>query len=305
MSRFTFLFCICFIQHTLFAQQKWRDTTEYQQGIHPKRLVFSLGGIGTVWAGSTVGLWNVWYADQSTGIFHFFNDATDWLMADKVGHFYTTYQLCKHSKNAVLWAGLPVKKSVFIGTAIGLGFQTTLEIMDGFSSGWGFSWADMSSNSVGALLFCGQEFLWNEQRLLPKFSYHPTGYAAIRPEVLGYSPIERLLKDYNGQTYWISLSPGKFLTTSTFPKWLCISVGYSIDAKLVGDQNTFTDYSVTNSPTYNARQQWLLSLDVDFNALPVKRKWLKSLLEPLNMLKIPFPTLILSNGKVNGNWFYF
>lgn len=97
----------------------------------------------------------MWYADQSTGKFHLFNDATDWLMADKAGHFYTTYQLSKHRKNAVLWAGLPVKKSVLIGTAIGLGFQTTLEIMDGYSSGWGFSWADMASNSVGAFLFCG------------------------------------------------------------------------------------------------------------------------------------------------------
>lgn len=35
---------------------------------------------------------------------------------------------------------------------------------------------------------------------MPKVSFHLTGYARQRPNVLGRTVAERLLKDYNGQT---------------------------------------------------------------------------------------------------------
>ena len=304
MLRFLLILCFCSIIANLDAKEKV-DSIHLNRPLNSKRLAITTGGLSTFWVGSSIGLWNVWYADHSTGKFHFFNDASDWLYTDKAGHVFTAYQLSKVAKKSFKWCGIDEKKSIWIGTAFGIGYQSTLEIMDGFSSGWGFSWADMASNSIGGILFSTQELIWKEQRILPKFSYHPTGYARIRPEVLGYTHVERLLKDYNGQTYWLSFSPSRFLKNSSIPKWICLSIGYSPDAKLVGDQNTYTDYSVNNSFTYRAKQQWLLSLDIDFNSLPIRRKWLKTLIEPLNLIKIPFPALILSNGKVNGNWLYF
>ena len=38
--------------------------------------------------------------------------------------------------------------------------------------------------------------------LHPKFSFHQTKFASQRPETLGASLNEQILKDYNGQTYW-------------------------------------------------------------------------------------------------------
>ncbi|MEJ6491389.1 MAG: hypothetical protein QNL60_02870 [Flavobacteriales bacterium] len=59
----------------------------------------------------------------------------------------------------------------------------------------------MGANALGSGLFLGHHLLWKEQRIVLKFSSHPTEFAKYRPEVLGSSYPERLLKDYNGQTY--------------------------------------------------------------------------------------------------------
>ncbi|OJU23360.1 MAG: hypothetical protein BGN92_03335 [Sphingobacteriales bacterium 41-5] len=52
------------------------------------------------------------------------------------------------------------------------GFLTVIEILDGFSNKWGFSWGDMAANVFGAGMFQGQQLLWNEQRIKFKFSFH-------------------------------------------------------------------------------------------------------------------------------------
>jgi hypothetical protein len=44
------------------------------------------------------------------------------------------------------------------------------------------------------------------KRITPKFSFHTTQYAQYRPNVLGSSLAEQILKDYNGQTYWLSVN---------------------------------------------------------------------------------------------------
>jgi hypothetical protein len=60
---------------------------------------------------------------------------------------------------------------------------------------------DIIANASGTALFV----LWKEQRITPKFSFHTTQYAQYRPNVLGSSLAEQMLKDYNGQTYWLSV----------------------------------------------------------------------------------------------------
>ena len=73
--------------------------------------------------------------------------------------------------------------------------MTGVEVLDGTSSGWGFSGWDMVANTAGAGLFIGQDIGWGEQRLRLKLSSHLTDYAAMRPELLGEAPAERVLKD--------------------------------------------------------------------------------------------------------------
>ena len=60
-----------------------------------------------------------------------------------------------------------------------------------------------------------------------------------------------------------------------------------------------TDYA--NKHTYAT----LLSLDIDFSRLPIKRVWLKAFCKQLNYIKIPFPALMYSNHKWSGYGLYF
>jgi hypothetical protein len=183
-----------------------------------------------------------------------------------------------------------------------LSYQTTLEIFDGFSSGYGFSWGDVWFNLLGSALYLGQELSFKEQIFLPKFSYYPTNYATLRPNVLGFNHPERLLKDYNGQTYWLSFSPKSILKSNFIPSWLCISMGYGIDARIVGDKTNYID---DNGISYASRPEFYLSLDIDFKKLPVKNKMFKKVLTSLNYLKVPAPALSIRGNKFRFYPVYF
>lgn len=254
--------------------------------------------IGTIWAGSMIGLWQYWYKDAQSAKWHSFDDSKNWLQMDKSGHFYTAYKLNQLNTDFFEWTGLDDRKSLWIGSGISFGYQATLEILDARTVEWGFSWSDLLANTLGTASFLGQKLAWNEERIIPKFSFAPTEYSNIRPEVLGSTFMESLLKDYNGQTYWLSFSPGTFMKHKNYPKWLCFSIGYSADEKLVGDQEQY-DFNGTH---YQSKREFKLSMDIDFSKLPVKRPWAKVLIKQLNYLKIPFPALVLRGDQLKGSW---
>jgi len=274
---------------------------------NPKRTAWSSGIIGAGWAGSILTLRNVWYKESWTNDFHTFDDSRQWLGMDKAGHFFTGHMITKNISSVYRWSGIERKKSLLIGSAVGFGYLASLELLDGYSDEWGFSWADVGANALGVAWYAWQDLLWEEQRFKLKFSAHLSPYAQYRPNVLGNSFSERLLKDYNGQTYWISITPSQFLnTSSTFPKWLSFSFGYSIDEKLHGDLNVF-NYVDTKSgvKTFHAKSQYLFSLDIDFEQFNPKRKWISTLFKVINHVKVPFPAVIFSGGKLEVSPLYF
>lgn len=288
--------------HWISAQNSFLEAAD---SISMKRIIPVSIGIGSAWAGSMIALHQVWYSNVEKSKFHTFNDGANWLHMDKAGHIYATNKISLLCGDLYRWSGMEPKKAAILGTGIGLGYQTTLELSDAYSADWGFSWYDMGANVLGAGTYLAQELAWQEQRILLKFSYHPTEFASIRPEVLGANFQERLLKDYNGQTYWMSFNPFNFGSSSAFPKWLCFSFGYSVNEKLVGDQELFV-YSSNNQTTiYRAQREFLFSMDIDFSRINVKKAWLKTVLKQLNYLKIPFPALILRDGKLIGSPIYF
>lgn len=262
-------------------------------------------GIGVVWGGSMVGLSQIWYKGMEKSKWHTFDDSREWLQMDKVGHIYTANKISLLTGELYQWSGLNNRTSSFIGFGVGMGYLFTLESLDATGKDWGFSWSDMGANTLGASLYLAQQLAWKEQRLILKFSYSNSKYAQYRPNTLGKTFPERLLKDYNGQTYWLSASPGAFLKNSKFPSWLCFSVGYSIDGKLHGIDNTYTINQNGESITFNAQRQLLFSLDIDFSKLPIKKPWLKAIVKQFNYLKLPFPTIILTGNKWGGSWIYF
>jgi hypothetical protein len=148
-------------------------------------------------------------------------------------------------------------------------------------------------------LYIGQELLWQEQRILFKYSFHQTKYAPQRPEALGDGFLEEILKDYNGQTYWLSANVNSFFKSSKLPKWLNLAFGYGADGMLTGRNETVDNLFIS----HNRQRQFYLSLDVDLSKIKTNSRLLRSLFDVFNMIKVPFPTLEF-NDK-NGLKFHY
>ena len=161
-----------------------------------------------------------WYKNYPQTNLHLFNDSKEWLQLDKFGHATTAYYMGLSGIEIMKWSGVKGKKRSIIGGSLGLVYLTGVEFLDGVSSQWGFSLSDVAANAGGSFLVIGQDLLWEEQRVRLKISSHLTDYAQYRPNLLGSFFSERLLKDYNGQTIWLSGNIGSFLPEeSKFPKW--------------------------------------------------------------------------------------
>jgi len=249
-----------------------------------------------------VGLNQLWYANYPKSKFHTFDDNNEWFQMDKVGHVFSAYQLSRLGANTLNWSGASQKSQLIYGASLGLGFLTAVEIFDGFSEEWGFSWGDMAANVSGTGLYVGQELLWNEQRIALKYSFHKTKYASQNPDKLGSGLSEEFLKDYNGQTYWLSFNLHSFFKDSKIPKWLNVAFGYGAEG-MVSGTNSSGDEPVTYPDPY---RQYYLSLDVDLTRIKTNSHVLKTLFDVFNVIKVPFPAMEFTdkNGiKFHGIYF--
>ena len=288
------LFSVFFSLVTTSDAQDFQDTSD--TAFSTQRFAWSTASVGTASIGSIYGLSKLWYSQEDQGSFHLFNDAKNWMQMDKLGHSLSCYHVTRGLDALFSWTGLKKRKSLLLASGISLGYFTTIEILDGFSESWGFSLSDMGFNAIGVGLYVFQEHYFKSQVFKPKFSFHQTRFAEQRPEVLGKNFIESLLKDYNGQTYWLSFSPN-LIGVQKWPDWLMLSFGHSIRGRLKGDATSYQGIT--------SHRELLLSLDVDLSKIKVKSKLLKGLFEALNTLKVPFPTLIYANGRLNARPLYF
>lgn len=250
-----------------------------------------------------VGLNQLWYSDYPHSNFHTIDDSSEWLQMDKVGHLFSTYHLASFGANSLKWSGADRKSQLLYGSTIGFAFLSVVEVFDGTSSQWGFSWSDMAANATGTTLYVSQELLWNEQRIVPKFSFHTTQYASVRPNVLGNSFSQQILKDYNGQTYWLSANVNSFLKQSKIPKWLNVAVGYGADGMITGRSEINDSFLY---PETQRKRQFYLSLDADLTKIYTKSQFLKTIFSIFNLIKIPAPTFEINGlGKVKFHYLYF
>lgn len=271
----------------------------------PNRLALVVGIESSLYVGSFAWLYSNWYKDYHYGGFHTFNDNKEWLQVDKVGHATTSYFVGKVGYDMLRWSGINESNSIIYGGGLGFLYQTTVEVFDGFSNGWGFSWGDMAANALGTSLFIGQQVFWQEQRFSLKFSFHYTDYAHYRPNMLGNTYLERMLKDYNGQTYWLSTNISSFLPDGNrFPKWLNVAVGYGAEGMLGGFGNP-SEVDGVVLPEFDRYRQYYLSLDLDLTRIPVKNQFLKTLFNTISFIKFPFPALEFSRDGVGFYPLYF
>ncbi len=254
---------------------------------------------------SMAGLYYLWYSDYPQTKFHFINDNQEWRRMDKMGHFFSTYNIARLGYVSFRWTGLSEKKSTWFGGLLGFSYLSIIEILDGFSAEWGFSTGDMIANTAGTGLFISQQLLWKEQRIVLKYSYHPTMYADHRPDLLGKNLIQSVFDDYNGITIWASVNIYSFLNKdSKFPKWLNIALGYGADGMVYGDN--LDNYDGPVLPQFPRKTQYYLALDVDLTKIHTNSKFMHVLYHALSFIKIPMPTIELdSNGNVRFYPLYF
>lgn len=300
---------------TLSKLQNFKDTSDHHNFYPYNKKRVKLVALGNVAAfGSMlIGLNAAWYSQYPRSGFHFFNDEAEWLQVDKVGHAWSIYNGSKANMELWRWAGLPRKQRIWLGGLSGVAYGTVIETLDGFSSEYGFSLSDYAANIFGSGMFVAQEFAWDDQRIKLKFSFHKRNYHQtdlnIRADnIYGASEIERFLKDYNAQTYWLSANVHSFFPGLNFPKWLSVAAGYGADGMFGARSNIAVDKTGTvifDRSDIKRYRQWYLAPDIDLTKIKTNKKSLKVILFVLSTLKFPAPALEFSNGSFKGHWMVF
>jgi hypothetical protein len=211
------------------------------------------------------------------------------------------------------WAGLERKKRIWLGGLSGVAYQSIIEILDGFSAEYGFSTGDFAANILGSATFISQELAWDEQKIKIKFSFHNKDYGEPDLEkradqLYGKTAIERFIKDYNAQSYWVSANIHSFFPETKLPRWLSISAGYGAEGMFGGTKNVAVDANgniVFDRTDIKRYRQWFLAPDVDFTKIRTNKKGVKILLFVLDSFKFPAPALEFSNGSFKGHWIAF
>jgi hypothetical protein len=270
----------------------------YPDSLRPARLRSLLVVEGAAYGGVLLGLNHLWYKDQPRSSFHFFNDNRDWQQMDKMGHAYSTYQLSRIHYESFRWAGLSPKKAAIWSSVAGFAWLLPVEILDGFSSAYGASSGDLIANAGGALLWGSQQLLWEKQLLSLKFSFHPTPWAARRTSLLGNNLPQQLLKDYNGQTYWLSADLHR-LSSGRTPAWLNLGLGYGASGMVYANARQNSELG------YEAYRQFFLAPDFNLRSIRSNKRAVRWLLFVLDGIHLPAPALEFSRNKLYLHPLYF
>ena len=297
VSSFNYLFLLLaiIIQISYSAQEK-----KCRDSITKKNIILNTTALGAT-SLSYFGLYNLWYKKYPQTSFHFFNDFEEWNYMDKMGHVFSSYQVARKSHLFLDKKNIehPLEKSCFYS----LFFMLGIEVLDGFSAEWGFSNYDLISNFIGTGLFYVQEKKFNAQFLKLKFSSHLSPYATYRPTLLGNSFSERILKDYNGQTYWITLDFNTRIQEKfKILKYINLALGYSIDGFTGARYNP--NLNCAECDNLKRQSQYIISFDLDLTEIETKNKFLKLFLHTFSIIKFPAPALLIQSES-QFKWLYF
>lgn len=120
--------------------------------------------------------------------------------------------------------------------------------------------------------------------------------------------MERMLKDYNAQTYWVSGNIHSFFPSSGMPSWLNVSLGYGSDGMFGGFENKWNDKAGTfhNRTDIPRTRRFFIAPDLDLTRIKTRSKLVRAIFISVNMVKFPAPALELnSRGKVKIHMLYF
>ena len=297
-KKFLIFFSIILINHNLFSVDSIKNNVD-------KNFYKFLLVEGATLTGVMSYLKYEWYSDKKRLPFHFYNDFKGWNQIDKFGHFYASYLESNVGYSLMKKFNFSEKKSLIFGGSQGFILETPIEFFDAYYEGWGFSLTDMVANALGSSFFIIQQRIFGEQLLRPKLSFSRSIYAKDANGYLGKNNfLSQFVYDYNGYTYWFSFSPSKIFKIKKIPEWINLSLGYGANG-MIGEFSNISTYNGKNIPYHERYRQYYLSLDIDFSKIKSKSKVLKKIFNALSYIKIPLPTIEISNKKIRGHYFYF
>ena len=297
-KKFLIFFSIILINHNLFSVDSIKNNVD-------KNFYKFLLVEGAILTGAMSYLKYEWYSDKKRVPFHFYNDFKGWNQIDKFGHFYASYLESNVGYSLMKKFNFSEKQSLIFGGSQGFILETPIEFFDAYYKGWGFSITDMVANALGSSFFIIQQRIFGEQLLRPKLSFSRSIYAKDANGYLGKNNfLSQFVYDYNGYTYWFSFSPSKIFKIKKIPEWINLSLGYGANG-MIGEFLNISTYNGKNIPYHERYRQYYLSLDIDFSKIKSKSKMLKKIFNALSYIKIPLPTIEISNKKIRGHYFYF
>jgi hypothetical protein len=205
--------------HALAVRAEDRDS------VQPLRLIM-VGGItiGAITYGHAV-VNDFWWKGEKVP-FHV-NTEQDYeyaLNADKLGHLTFSYIGTTVYGSAFRWCGLDSVTSLWTGAGVTMAYQTYVEIRDGFSANYGFSWGDMAANTIGAALPLVQHYVPPLRSLDLQISYWPS-------DAYKSGAYNSIIDDYTSTTHWLSVNAQDIAPRAWkqwMPEWIGLALGHSV-----------------------------------------------------------------------------
>jgi hypothetical protein len=258
----------------------WGELSAQSQATNDDSSSVSTWKIGVV-SGITVGAFlighvylnNLWWKGKPSD-FHI-NSTTDYtyaLGADKMGHLTFAYAATTVYADAFRWCGMDSSSAVWSGAGVAMAYQTYIEIRDGFSADYGFSWGDVAANTIGAALPVVQHYAPIIRPLELQLSFWPS-------DAYREGAYNSIIDDYTSTTHWLAMSIVDWMPGSwqrAYPPWLGIAIGHSVE--------NLNGLGGGNHVVY-------LSLDWNLARIPRLAPWLQSLLRIMHLYHLPAPAV--------------
>lgn len=254
----------------LAAQQADSDSTA---GVSAVRL----GIVGGVTTGAFIyghilqsELW--WKGEKSAFHFDWEHDWNYALGADKLGHFFFPYFMSDVYQRAFLWSGMDTASGLWLASGLALSYETYVEIRDGFSKEWGFSWGDFAADALGAAFPVARHYIPALKPYSMKISFFPS--RKFRDGQ--YSVI---FDDYESTFHWLSVDMHLLLQQNGWdgwPPWLNLAVGHGVGQLDFAGGGT---------------HQLYLSLDWNLHGVPVAGWWWDTIAWVFGYYRLPAPAV--------------
>jgi hypothetical protein len=168
---------------------------------------------------------NMWWKGERSA-FHIEWDH-DWsyaLGADKLGHAWFPYMVTHTYDELFRWAGVDSMTAIWSAASLALTYQTYIEVRDGFSAAWGFSWGDMFANVAGAALPVAQQYAPSLRAVDYKISFFPS-------ERFRRGANRAIIDDYESSYHWLSVHVVDLLPEhlrDDYPGFIDLAIGHGV-----------------------------------------------------------------------------